>query len=67
MVILGGGMGALTTAYELSATPELQARYDVTVYQVGWRLGGKGASGRGPHSRIQEHGLHIWMGCYRCV
>jgi uncharacterized protein with NAD-binding domain and iron-sulfur cluster len=34
------------------------------VYQQGWRLGGKGASGRGKHDRIEEHGLHLWMGFY---
>jgi len=44
--------------------PELAGRFKVTVYQPGWRLGGKGASGRGPDGRIEEHGLHIWMGCY---
>jgi len=33
---------------------------------LGWRLGGKGASGRNPDAgyRIEEHGLHIWMGFY---
>jgi uncharacterized protein with NAD-binding domain and iron-sulfur cluster len=31
---------------------------------MGWRLGGKGASGRGPANRIEEHGLHLWMGFY---
>lgn len=31
---------------------------------MGWRLGGKGASGRGKHDRIEEHGLHLWMGFY---
>jgi uncharacterized protein with NAD-binding domain and iron-sulfur cluster len=39
-------------------------RYQVTVYQMGWRLGGKGASGRGVADRIEEHGLHLWMGFY---
>src|SRR5580658_3446577 len=39
-------------------------RYQVTVYQMGWRLGGKGASGRGASGRIEEHGLHLWMGFY---
>ena len=40
--------------------------YEVHVYQVGWRLGGKGASGRNPlqGQRIEEHGLHIWSGFY---
>jgi uncharacterized protein with NAD-binding domain and iron-sulfur cluster len=36
----------------------------VTLYQQGWRLGGKGASGRGPAGRIEEHGIHVWMGFY---
>ena len=31
---------------------------------MGFRLGGKGASGRGTHGRIEEHGLHLWMGYY---
>ncbi|WP_224372699.1 NAD(P)-binding protein [Hyalangium versicolor] len=64
VAVLGGGAGALTTAYYLSRTPELREEYDVTVYQVGWRLGGKGASGRGPNGRIEEHGLHIFWGFY---
>jgi uncharacterized protein with NAD-binding domain and iron-sulfur cluster len=31
---------------------------------MGWRLGGKGASGRGMADRVEEHGLHLWMGFY---
>ena len=27
-------------------------------------MGGKGASGRGPAGRIEEHGLHLWLGFY---
>jgi uncharacterized protein with NAD-binding domain and iron-sulfur cluster len=64
VAILGGGVGALTTAYHLCATEALRARYDVTVYQMGWRLGGKGATGRNDWNRIQEHGLHVWFGFY---
>src|SRR4051794_15796688 len=67
VAILGGGAGGLTAAFELTATPELRARYEVTVHQLGWRLGGKGASGRrdvGGAQRIEEHGLHIWFGFY---
>ena len=65
VAVLGGGVAAMTAAYELSH-PDQKGRYDVTVYQMGWRLGGKGASGRNPHfhDRIEEHGLHIWLGCY---
>ena len=53
----------MATAWELTA-PHHQGRYQVTVYQEGWRLGGKGASGRGENGRIEEHGLHIWLGFY---
>lgn len=63
VAIVGGGCAALSAAFELTQ-PEQQGRYAVTVYQVGWRLGGKGASGRGPAARIEEHGLHVWMGFY---
>jgi uncharacterized protein with NAD-binding domain and iron-sulfur cluster len=66
IAVLGGGVGGLTAAFELTATPELRARNSVTVYQLGWRLGGKGASGRNAaySNRIEEHGLHIWFGFY---
>lgn len=66
IAVLGGGCGAMAAAFELTATPALRARYEVTVYQLGWRLGGKGASGRNlAHgARIEEHGLHMWMGFY---
>lgn len=63
VAVVGGGCAALTTAFELSR-PEHNGRYEITVYQMGWRLGGKGASGRGVADRIEEHGLHLWMGFY---
>ena len=53
----------MAAAFELSR-PEHRGLYCVTVYQMGWRLGGKGASGRGEADRIEEHGLHLWMGFY---
>ena len=66
IAILGGGAGALAAAFYLSAKPGWRERYAITVYQQGWRLGGKGASGRNAQlgQRIEEHGLHIWFGCY---
>lgn len=67
IAILGGGMAALATAYELTRTPELQALHDVTIHQMGWRLGGKAASGRDALGRNLEHGLHVWFGCYANV
>jgi uncharacterized protein with NAD-binding domain and iron-sulfur cluster len=57
-------MAGLSAAYQLSRTAELREAYDVTVYTLGWRLGGKCATGRDRSGRIQEHGLHFWFGCY---
>src|SRR5512132_356609 len=56
----------MTAAFELTATPELQQQFEVTLYQLGWRNGGKGASGRNADvaERIEEHGLHVWFGFY---
>ncbi|RAV17247.1 amine oxidase [Mycolicibacterium sp. GF69] len=57
-------MAGLSAAWRLSE-PGWRDRFDaITVYQRGWRLGGKAASSRGPHGRIEEHGLHIWLGSY---
>ncbi|RPI22940.1 MAG: amine oxidase, partial [Actinobacteria bacterium] len=64
VVILGGGMGGLAAAWELSAGDWRRHLESITVYQRGWRLGGKGASSRGPHGRIEEHGLHVLLGYY---
>ncbi|MEY3013088.1 MAG: hypothetical protein RIT45_1823 [Pseudomonadota bacterium] len=64
VAILGGGLAGLAAAFELTATPARRQRYDVTLYQMGWRLGGKCASSRGPNGRIEEHGLHVLLGGY---
>jgi uncharacterized protein with NAD-binding domain and iron-sulfur cluster len=66
IAILGGGVGALMAAFELTDADGWQNDYDITVYQLGWRLGGKGASGRNAEheQRIEEHGLHILLGFY---
>jgi uncharacterized protein with NAD-binding domain and iron-sulfur cluster len=57
-------MAGLACAHELSRTERLRETYDITVYQMGWRLGGKAASGRDPDGRNLEHGLHVWFGYY---
>lgn len=66
IAILGGGIGAISAAFTLTSEPDWHYRYQITVYQQGWRLGGKGASGRNAreHDRIEEHGLHMWWGFY---
>jgi uncharacterized protein YqjF (DUF2071 family)/uncharacterized protein with NAD-binding domain and iron-sulfur cluster len=67
IAVLGGGLGGISAALALTdpANPASR-RVEVTVYQMGWRIGGKGASGRNADAnwRIQEHGLHIWFGFY---
>jgi uncharacterized protein with NAD-binding domain and iron-sulfur cluster len=66
IAILGGGVSAMTAACYLTEKPDWQTKYDISVYQMGWRLGGKGASGRNAEygQRIEEHGLHVWFGFY---
>ena len=64
VIILGGGMAGLAAAWALSDPASASDVESVTVYQRGWRLGGKGASSRGMHGRIEEHGLHVWLGYY---
>jgi uncharacterized protein with NAD-binding domain and iron-sulfur cluster len=63
VAIIGGGAASVAAAFELTR-PQHCGKYRVSVYQMGWRLGGKGASGRGPADRIEEHGLHVWLGFY---
>ena len=66
VAILGGGMGSLAAAWELTNSPESRDQYEITVYQRDWLLGGKGASVRNSArgNRIEEHGLHVLMGFY---
>src|SRR6476646_2024556 len=65
---LGGGIASLTTVEELTREHDWKSKYDITLYQMGWRLGGKGASGRArdkdKYDRIEEHGYHMWFGFY---
>ncbi len=66
---LGGGMGSLSAVFWLTSQPGWQERFDVTVYQLGWRLGGKAASGRARDAfeRNEEHGYHVLLGFYTGV
>lgn len=68
IAVLGGGIGALVTAFELTERPGWEDEFEITVYQQGWRLGGKCASGRDMRpdygNRIYEHGLHLFAGFY---
>lgn len=65
IAILGGGIGALTAAFELTEQDPEKTRYDITIYTLGWRLGGKAMVGRDEKDwRAFEHGLHVWAGFY---
>jgi uncharacterized protein with NAD-binding domain and iron-sulfur cluster len=65
VAVLGGGVGGLAAAFELS-DPRHGGRFQVTLHQLGWRLGGKCASGRDMDValRTKEHGPHIFFGFY---
>lgn len=64
--MLGTGLGALTTVFRLLKDPKNRERYDVTMHQIGWKMGGKAATVRNPraHHRIEEHGMHLFWGFY---
>lgn len=66
IAILGGGPAAMTSAFWLTSYPGWKDDWEIDVYQLGWRLGGKCASGRNAtmNQRIEEHGLHIFLGFY---
>jgi uncharacterized protein with NAD-binding domain and iron-sulfur cluster len=67
VAILGGGMGGLAAAFRLTSAPDWRKRFkSITIYQMGWRVGGKCATGRNAAhaSRIEEHGIHGFLGCY---
>lgn len=65
LAFVGGGPATLAAVYHLTRNEPDQ--YDITIYEMSWRLGGKTASGRDEHGRIEEHGLHILFGSYHNV
>ncbi len=66
IAVLGAGIGSLSAIFELTSIPGWQDRFEIVVYQMGWLLGGKGASVRNRQKfcRNEEHGLHVWLGFY---
>jgi uncharacterized protein with NAD-binding domain and iron-sulfur cluster len=66
IAVIGGGLGSLTAIYHLMSLPNAKDLYDITLYQDGWQLGGKGASGVNQKKgfRVEEHGIHFWFGFY---
>ena len=66
LMVLGGGPASLAAIFALTASPGWQDRFEITLLQMGWRLGGKCASSRDPEQgfRNYEHGFHILGGFY---
>jgi len=67
VVVLGGGPAGCAAAFYLAQQSD---RYEVELYTRGFRLGGKCAAGRatgGDNERIEEHGLHAFVGFYENV
>ena len=66
VAILGGGAASCTAALALTGQPGWKERYDITIYQLGWRLGGKTTSGRNRQygQRIEEITDHGIAGIY---
>lgn len=59
-------MASLACAFELTRRQGYRDYFDIIVYQMGHRLGGKGASSINPAlgDRVEEHGLHVFWGFY---
>lgn len=66
LAVFGGGLGSLSAVFALTEQPNWRERFDITVYQIGWRLGGKARSGRNlkAHARSESYGHHVWYGWY---
>ena len=65
MAIIGSGPAGLAAAFALSA-PGVAGRFEVHVYQMGWRAGGKASTGRNSEKghRVEQNGSHYLFGCY---
>lgn len=65
VAIVGAGPAALATAFDLTETAELRQRFQVTIYEQGFRAGGKCAGlRRPPFNTIEQNGTHYLFGCY---
>ena len=70
IAILGGGSAALSDGLRADGhAGTARSLHDdkIDLYQIGWRLGGKCASGRNRvvrRNRNEEHGLHVLGGFY---
>lgn len=65
VAVLGSGPAAMAAVWGLLQSDKAE-QYEISIYQLGWRIGGKCATGRNAAlgNRAEEHGLHIWSGMY---
>lgn len=66
VIILGGGLSALSTGIHLLEDGGA-AKYDVKILCMEHRLGGKAASWRKPDGRYMEIGFHAIFGYYHAI
>ena len=66
VAILGGGAASCSAALALTDQPGWKERFDITIYQLGWRLGGKARSGRNKNYGQRSEGvtLHHFSSIY---
>ena len=57
VAILGGGAASCAAALSLTDQPGWKERYDITIYEMGWRLGGKARSGRNKNYGQRSEGI----------
>ena len=65
VAVIGAGPSGLAAAFGLSL-PEARDQFEVHVYQMGWRAGGKASTGRNAdkYNRVEQNGSHYLFGCY---
>ena len=54
---LGGGAASCAAALALTGQPGWKDHYEITIYQVGWRFGGKARSGRNKNYGQRSEGI----------
>ena len=57
VAILRGGASSCAAALALTDQPGWKEHYDITIYQLGWRLGGKARSGRNKNYGQRSEGI----------
>ena len=64
IVILGGGVAAVTAAYFLSGSKVVREPTTSSSISRAGGWAGRARAARTEDQRIEEHGLHVWFGYY---